>query len=211
MVGCDMALEIRQILSGGFDQNFSYVLCDRDSCRCALVDPCGDAELIRRALQEFPAYKASYILLTHGHGDHRDALEFVRSFFPAPVAAHRLCGAVRKDLALEDGMELELGGSSLRVIHTPGHTPESVCFYSAQPEALFSGDTLFVGCCGYCEGRTLFCSLQEKICLLPDETILYSGHDYGELPFDTLGNQKKVNPYLYLKEEKAFLKALEDL
>lgn len=208
-----MSLEFLQIPVGGFDHNFSYGVRDPETSQTALVDPCGSAEGIRRALcASFPGFIPRYILLTHGHKDHFDALEEVKTFFKAPVAAHPLCKALPSFLPLEDGIRLPLGKSFLRVIHTPGHTPDSLCFLAEDsPKALVSGDTLFVDCCGYCDGKTMFHTLREKIFPLPDETLLYSGHDYGPVPVDTLGNQKRSNPYLAAENIQDFLSALKDL
>ena len=207
-----MSLEFLQIPAGGFDHNFSYGIWDPVTKQAALVDPCGSADRIRRALHaSFPGFIPRYILLTHGHKDHFDALEEVKTFFKAPVAAHPLCKALHSFLPLEEGRKLFLGKNALQVIHTPGHTPDSLCFFSEDPKALFSGDTLFVDCCGYCDGEIMFHTLQEKILVLPEETLLYPGHDYGPVPADTLGNQKRSNPYLAAENIQDFLSALKDL
>jgi hydroxyacylglutathione hydrolase len=84
------------------------------------------------------------------------------------------------------------------VIHTPGHTPGGICLYARNN--LFTGDTLFVGAAGRTDlpGGSLdvlLDSLQHKILPLPEETVIWPGHDYGDRPTSTLGREKKTNPY----------------
>ncbi len=101
--------------------------------------------------------------------------------------------------------DITLGNETIKILHTPGHSPGGQCFYNAPH--LITGDTLFVNGCGRCDlpgsdPEAMFNSLHEIIGKLPDDTIIYSGHNYGDPPTDTLGNQKKTNPYLKLEKEK---------
>jgi glyoxylase-like metal-dependent hydrolase (beta-lactamase superfamily II) len=105
----------------------------------------------------------------------------------------------RVDLPVVDGHQLSLGRFQATVIHTPGHTPGSICLYF--PGHLFTGDTLFVGAAGRTDlpGASLdqlIKSLEEKIMPLPDDTIVWPGHDYGDTPTSTLGQEKADNPFL---------------
>jgi glyoxylase-like metal-dependent hydrolase (beta-lactamase superfamily II) len=105
----------------------------------------------------------------------------------------------RVDLLVQDGDRLPLGNQAATVIHTPGHTPGSICLYF--PGHLFTGDTLFVGAAGRIDlpGGSLaklLQSLEEKIMPLPDDTVIWPGHDYGETPTSTLGREKEDNPFL---------------
>lgn len=155
------------------------------------------------------------ILLTHGHFDHIASVRALKRKYPqAWLAIHRLDAekltdsqanlsawqgqvitAPAADRLLEEGEELHLGGASLRVIHTPGHTPGSVCFYA--PGYLFSGDTLF--CMGVGrwdfpggDGQALISGIQKKLMVLPDGTQVFPGHG----PATTIGAERMGNPYL---------------
>jgi glyoxylase-like metal-dependent hydrolase (beta-lactamase superfamily II) len=103
------------------------------------------------------------------------------------------------DLKVKDGDRIRFGNESLEVIHTPGHTPGSMCLYGKKN--LFTGDTLFVGAVGRTDlpggsFDVLLQSLKHKIMPLPDDTIVWPGHDYGETPASTIGREKQTNPYL---------------
>ena len=131
---------------------------------------------------------------------HRLDWEFFRT--PAMQAAARAKGfspLTRADVLVEDGDHIPLGEVFALVLHTPGHSPGGICL--SFPGHLFTGDTLFVGAAGRTDlpGASLtqlIASLEEKIMLLPDETRIWPGHDYGETPTSTLGEEKVNNPFL---------------
>ena len=159
-----------------------------------------------------------WIVNTHGHADHTAGNDLWAAETEARIAIQRLDWEffrsperqaearaegypplTRADLLLEDGERLPLGREEAQVLHTPGHTPGSICLYF--PGHLFTGDTLFVGAAGRTDlpGGSLsrlLASLEEKIMPLPDDTRVWPGHDYGETPTSTLGREKLHNPYL---------------
>ena len=103
------------------------------------------------------------------------------------------------DIKLKDGDILEVGSLNIEVIHTPGHTPGSVCYLVG--ENLFTGDTLFVGAAGRTDligGSldTLIKSIENKLIVLPKQTIVWPGHDYGESPSSTIGREMEENLYI---------------
>ncbi len=107
-------------------------------------------------------------------------------------------GSPGADRLLTDGDIIAIGETELRVIHTPGHSPGSICIYA--DGNLFTGDTLFVGAVGRTDlaggsAPTLLSSIREKLYTLPDETIVWPGHDYGEAPASTIGREKAENPF----------------
>lgn len=109
---------------------------------------------------------------------------------------------VSPKVSVRDGDVLELGESEVKVIHTPGHTEDSVCYYDGRN--LFTGDTLFIEAWGRTDlpggsDAKLFSSLHEIIMALPDTTVVYPGHDYGEVPFRTLGEEARKNPAMRAK------------
>jgi glyoxylase-like metal-dependent hydrolase (beta-lactamase superfamily II) len=128
------------------------------------------------------------------------------------VAAHRL-SAVKKDLELEGGEVLCLGALGIHVIHTPGHTPDSVCFRAA--ECLFTGDTLFIGECGRTDlpggdAGELFDSLFGGLAELDDALVVHPGHDYGSKPSATLGEQRRTNYVLKPRTRSEFIRFMAE-
>lgn len=194
-------LEIKQLAVGGFDDNFSY-LGVAENGDAFIVDPAGDAEVIRQAAAHVPGLRPRYILLTHRHRDHYSALREVLKFFPAPVLEHA---------NLADGQLLPVGDQQLQVIFTPGHTADSVCYRLTDDTALFTGDTLFVGYIGFCEPASMYRSLYEILGRLAGSNVIYSGHNYGSAPTDTLEHQRHVNPWLRCQSYPEFLKELKNL
>jgi glyoxylase-like metal-dependent hydrolase (beta-lactamase superfamily II) len=106
------------------------------------------------------------------------------------------------DLTVKDGDSISLGGASgvsLRVLHTPGHTPGGMCLYT--PGYVFTGDTLFVGGVGRTDlpggsWKVLSDSIRTKLLVLPEETVVLPGHNYGYSPTSTIGKEKKGNSFL---------------
>jgi len=204
------SVKVVQLDVGGVDSNFSYLAVSGDGSTI-VVDPCGDFSKIRAALKaEGPSFRPEAILLTHGHHDHFDALGELRKIFPAPLVGHRLC-KVPCDIAFDGDANFTFGSIAVKALHTPGHTPDSVCYILPDASAIFTGDTLFIDCCGYCEAPAMFKTMREKLFPLPDSLIVYSGHNYGHVPFESLGEQKKRNPYLYIDDFAAFKRELEKL
>lgn len=203
-------INIKQIFVDGYDSNFSYLLYNVDTFDAAIVDPCGDVDLIKEECQKLPLIKPKYILITHGHDDHVSGLSDVLKFFKAPVAAHPR-SLIRHDISLAHKETLKLGNDLIECLHSPGHTKDSVMYHICDDSAIFTGDTLFIDCCGYCEPESMFTTMREVIFPLANSNIVYSGHDYGHAPFSTLGEEKTRNPYLSAKTLAAFKKQLKNM
>jgi len=200
---------IKQILVG-FD-NFSYVVYCPVHKKTAIVDPGFDTT---KALQVLTSNNLilDYIILTHYHTDHSAEAQHLQKMIPASrIVCSKEDGqrlSVKPDIIVSDGSTLKLGNVVLSFLLTPGHTPGGICII-VDDEALLTGDTLFIGDCGRTDlpGGNLeemFRTLQKKIMTLPDELIVYPGHDYGEKPFDSLGNQKRSNKTLRARTLKEF-------
>ncbi|MDR0931871.1 MAG: MBL fold metallo-hydrolase [Victivallales bacterium] len=204
-----MSFLVKQLRVGGYDQNFSYLIV-ADNGDAALVDPTGDCDVIRRAVKNVESLKARYILLTHGHQDHCECLGEARGFFPAEVASHSnhpLAGEIK----LHNGQKLPFGDGWIEVLSTPGHSRDSLIFRLSDDSALFTGDTLFVGCIGFCRSKEMFETIKNVILPLPDKLMIYPGHDYGEVSCRTLGEEKTKNPYLRCTSVEEFRKQLKNL
>ncbi|HCE43773.1 MAG TPA: hypothetical protein DET40_09510 [Lentisphaeria bacterium] len=203
-------VKVEQVAVGGFDSNFSYILHDEKSGETAIFDPCGNTQLIKEKFLALGASKPKYILLTHGHGDHVSGVDSIRSFFKAPVVAHPACH-FKHDIGASDGQKLGFGGIFIECLYSPGHTKDSVIYHLTDDSAIFTGDTLFIDCCGYCDAVTMFKTMREVVFPLADSNEVYSGHDYGRCPHAPLGEEKIKNPYLSAKTFEKFQQELKNL
>src|SRR5699024_11170771 len=154
------------------------------------------------------------ILLTHGHFDHIGAVDDLRDLYDIPVFACReeadvledpelnLSAAwnescsTHADRLLDDGEKFTLAGFEIQMLHTPGHTHGSCCYYIPEEGILLSGDTLFAGSVRRMDfptssGRAMQASLQRLLCHLPEDTAVYPGHESTT----TIGHEKRYNPF----------------
>jgi len=193
-----------QVRTGG-DRNFGYFLADRKGGFAAVVDPSGRPDMFFE-LAEKHKTNLKYVIITHDHSDHTGGASELARQSSALLVLHRSTGD-RADLPVEDGDELEMGDLTLKVIHTPGHTRDSICILAG--DVLITGDTLFVGKVGGTDldkqARDEYNSLQQKLMKLPDKTKVYPGHDYGTAPSSTIGEEKKNNPFILRKSFEDFV------
>jgi glyoxylase-like metal-dependent hydrolase (beta-lactamase superfamily II) len=182
LVTDDATVLIRKFSVGPMDNNV-YVLTDTASGRGLLIDAANDAD---RILDEVHDVLLEGIVTTHGHGDHWQALATVADATGAPVYIHPADQDMvprEADRAASDGMTITFGGATVTLLHTPGHTPGSVCVLLEGTEGrfLFSGDTLFPGGPGNTGGNQdafaqIMRSLRERLFTLPDDTQVCPGH-----------------------------------
>jgi hydroxyacylglutathione hydrolase len=203
-------VKVEQISIGGFDSNFSYLLYDEKSGDTSIIDPCGNTQIIKDKFLSLANSRPKYILLTHGHGDHVSGVESVKSFFKVPVVAHPDC-SFKHDIGASDKQKLGFGCIFIECLHSPGHTMDSIIYHLTDDSAIFTGDTLFIDCCGYCEASTMFRTMRELVFPLADSNEVYSGHDYGRCPHAPLGEEKIKNPYLSAKTFEKFQEELKNL
>jgi len=197
----------RQIKEVG--DNFSYIIADPSSREAAVVDPSFNVRGIVRALEE-NRLRLKYVICTHHHFDHTAEVDFFKTRFGAKVLAHRL-SSVEKDIELDDRSVIELGSIKIKVIHTPGHTEDSICLLA--DNKLLTGDTLFVGGCGRTDlpggdARKLYHSLFNKLLTLDDDVEVYPGHDYGLKPSSTIGFEKATNYALKKGSVEEFISSI---
>jgi glyoxylase-like metal-dependent hydrolase (beta-lactamase superfamily II) len=177
VVAKDDSIQIDKLELGPFGTN-AYVLVCRASGDSVLVDTPAEATKI---IERLKGTNPRYILITHNHMDHLGAFSELRSSLGVPVAAHPLDAArlpSPPDILLNDGDTVSFGRIALKVLHTPGHTPGSLCFLTGR--YLISGDTLFPHGPGKTSSpadlRQIIESITEKIFVLPDDTQVYPGH-----------------------------------
>ncbi len=171
-------MQVTKITLGPMDNNVYVVVCPHTN-ESAVIDASHDAARIAEAAA---GTSVQYILLTHGDADHIDALQDLRARLGVPVGIHPAEAGrlpTPPDFELTDGQEIAIGDIRLRVIHTPGHTPGSVCFYAG--DTLIDGDTLFPGGPGATHDDKarfgqIIDSIREKLFVLPDNTAVRPGH-----------------------------------
>lgn len=198
-----MFLEQRVI---GALQNFGYVIGDPVTKTAAVIDPSFDARVLQKAASE-NGYDIEIIFNTHHHPDHVFDNERLANETGAKVAAHRL-SQVRKDIVLEDGQIVAVGELKWKVVHTPGHSPDSSCFIVAGH--VFTGDCLFVGDCGRVDlpgsdVRQMYDSLFNRVRTMEDDLVVCPGHHYGARPRSTIGEEKRTNYTLQPRTIEEFL------
>ena len=194
---------IRQIPVGTM-ANFVYLVVEEGSREAMVVDSGWEIGPIEAAVRNTGA-KVKFVVATHEHFDHVSTISELAPKLGAKVVAHEN-SPIECDLRVRDGDELKLGPKKIRVLFTPGHTEDSICLYDG--EEVFTGDTLFVGAIGRFEKETaeeMYTSLHEVILKLPPSTVMYPGHDYGEVPWRTLGEERMVNPFLTTRDFRSFL------
>ena len=188
---------IDKIVEPYFGENI-YILIDEETKKCAVVDPGGASEKVLNYIKK-NSLDLEYILLTHGHGDHIGAVNYIKSKTNATIVAHSdsmHCGPqeLDADIYVNDKDKLQLGSLKLSFIHTPGHTKGSMCI--RVNDDMFTGDTLFAGSIG----RTDFYSGDykqiekslKKLSKFEDKVKIHPGHG----PSSTLGIEKMSNPYM---------------
>jgi len=184
--------------------NFVYVVMDERSREALVVDSGWETKPIEAAVKELGA-RVKFAVATHEHFDHVTTLRDLAASLEAKVVAHE-SSPLDCDVRVGDGDELRLGERSVRVLHTPGHTEDSICLYDGRE--VFTGDTLFVGTIGKFDeerAEAMYRSLHEVILRLPPQTVMYPGHDYGEVPSRTLREERESNPFLLTRDLRSFL------
>jgi len=201
----------------GFMAVFCYLIwCDRTK-EGLVIDPAGDEERIFDRIGE-KNLTLKYIINTHGHSDHTCGNARMKELTGAEILIHELDEVMLSsqmgrmmsrqwgftpsppaDRTVKEGDHIIAGDVDLEVIHTPGHSPGGICLLG--DGNVFTGDTLFVGAIGRTDlpgasTSQFMQSLKERLMALPEETIVWPGHDYGYRPSSTIGIEKETNPWL---------------
>ena len=205
-----MNLYLKQIELGPL-QNFIYLIGCPETRETAVVDPGWNVPAILEAAAQ-DEMRITKILITHTHFDHINGVEEMMRATDAQIIVHK------KEMAavpvegpsiegVEGGAKIPLGKLDLSLLHTPGHTPGSVCF--TVQDRLIAGDTLFIGGCGRCDlpggdPELMYKSLT-RLKAMDDHLVLYPGHHYAPEESGLLGKEKERNPFLMAPSEEAFL------
>jgi glyoxylase-like metal-dependent hydrolase (beta-lactamase superfamily II) len=187
---------VRQIPNGDMD-NFAYLVGCEATRRAAAIDPGMQPERLSDAARA-EQWTIVAIVNTHRHADHIAGSAELKRLTGARIYMHPLDAEAcpETDAHLSDGDTLEVGRIRFNVYHTPGHTPGGICLLAEGQ--LFTGDTLFVGDSGRTDlpgghRPTLGASIRRLMTTLPEDTVVWPGHDYGPTPSSTLGWEKRHN------------------
>jgi glyoxylase-like metal-dependent hydrolase (beta-lactamase superfamily II) len=192
---------------------YTYLIADEQTGDAALVDPVREqAERDLHLLDEL-GLRLRFVLETHTHADHVTAAGLLRE----RTGARTVVGAggpACADRHLADGEELVIGGIRVRLLETPGHTDESVSYLVG--DRVLTGDALTIRGAGRTDfqngdPRRLYRSITGVLFALPDETLVYPGHDYRGMTVSTIGEEKRANPRLAGKSEEEFVTIMEGL
>jgi glyoxylase-like metal-dependent hydrolase (beta-lactamase superfamily II) len=215
------SLYFKQIEIGPM-QNYVYLIGSLETRKVAVVDAAWEIDTILKIAAQ-DDMEITHAFVTHTHPDHVGggfagmAIDGVTELLEkrkAKVVVHKaeaefLKGLSPSDLIKTDhGDKIDVGGIEIDLMHTPGHTPGSQCFLV--DGRVVSGDTMFIDACGRVDfpggnAEQMYYSLTQKLMALPDDTILFPGHNYAAKPHATIGEQKKTNPYLRFSSLKQFL------
>jgi glyoxylase-like metal-dependent hydrolase (beta-lactamase superfamily II) len=208
-------LYVRQLPLGPM-KNFVYLVGAQGAEEVAAIDPAWDMPALLEAARA-DGKRITAAVVSHHHFDHINGVPDLLAAVDVPVYAQKaevdFADALREFgsavRAVGPGDAVKVGPLELKLIHTPGHTPGSQCVLCGG--ALVSGDTVFVNACGRCDlpggdPTQMHDSLTRVLGALPDDTTLYPGHDYGDVPVSSLQREREHNPYFQLGDLGGFLK-----
>ena len=192
----------------------SYFIACEDSCMAVVIDP-EDSQVDRYlglAAQE--GVSLHYVLDTHTHADHFSGTTELARKLNVPIIMHRNSQAPFVDMRVDDGEKINLGKLSLNIMHTPGHTDDSISVHVE--DRVFTGDTLLIGGCGRTDLPSgdpdqLYDSLFNKLLRLAPETLVYPAHIYSRRESSSIAEEAAENPRLQLKERGEFVTQMRKL
>jgi len=200
-----------QIATGGCQ---SYLIGCTETCAAALIDP--EVSQVDRyiALAARNGLRIRFVIDTHTHADHFSATRQIARQLEVPAVMHRASPAPLVDLRVDDGEMLIVGKLRLQVLHTPGHTSDSMCLVAR--DRVFTGDTLLIGATGRTDLPTgdpeqLYDSLFAHVLRLDPALKVYPAHDYKGRSHSTIGEEIASNPRLKKQDRGAFVEMMRNL
>ncbi|TMH32388.1 MAG: MBL fold metallo-hydrolase, partial [Betaproteobacteria bacterium] len=200
-----------QIATGGCQ---SYLIGCGDTCAAAVIDP--EVSQIDRyvALASRDGMRIRFVIDTHTHADHFSATRELARQLDVPTVMHRASPAPRVDMRVDDGEMIVVGKLRLQVLHTPGHTSDSMCLVAE--DRVFSGDTLLIGATGRTDLPTgdpeaLYDSLFNHVLRLDPALKVYPAHDYKGRSHSTIAQEIADNPRLVKQNRAAFVEMMRGL
>jgi hydroxyacylglutathione hydrolase len=207
---------VKQYEVGNFSV-FCYLIGDEETKEGLFIDPADDADFLLSEAKSKGLTKIKYIVNTHSHVDHimgnaemvkktgakiviheRDA-KFLVQVSPSFLEMFRATQSPPADILVKEGDVIQVGSMGVKVIHTPGHSPGGISLYV--DGMVFTGDTLFVGSVGRTDfpgssWETMESSIRKKLYILPGDTIIFPGHNYGSTPTSTIQYERRNNPFV---------------
>ena len=195
---------VKQFLTGG-DRNYAYLVADETSKKAVVIDPSYAPDALVDFANE-QGYGIEYVFNTHGHYDHTNGNAALQQRAGKKALLYGDTDP-QSGLKVEHEARFPLGALEVVVLHTPGHTDDSICLHIS--DAIFTGDTLFVGKVGGTDfgqqAKTEYESLHKVLMRLPEETRVFPGHNYGAAPESTIQRERETNPFLRQKDFEAFV------
>lgn len=195
---------------------YTYLLADIESREAVLIDPVRDqVERDTQLLREL-GLKLKYTLETHVHADHVTSSGVLRQQLGSQSVLSRHAGSGCADIAIAHGDSLWFGKHHLKVLETPGHTDSCVSYHDAEGGRVFTGDALLIRGCGRTDfqqgnAKKLYDSVTNQLFTLPEETLVYPGHDYKGRTVSSIAEERRYNPRLANKTEAQFAAIMNDL
>jgi sulfur dioxygenase len=192
----------------------TYLAISEKTGKAAIIDPLRDKVERYLAVLAYHGWRLEVIIDTHTHADHRSGALELSELTGTPVAMHRLAPAPHVSIHVEDGQAVQVGDDELRVLHTPGHTPDSISLLAK--DRVFTGDVLFI----HGTGRADFAggdpgvqydSVARKLYTLPYQTLFLHAHDYRGHTQSTVGEEKCSNPRLAGKSRDDYINLMNNL
>ncbi len=192
----------------------TYVLAEDYQSPAVIIDPVLEQlELYHRLLREWKL-ELIYCIDTHTHADHITASGKLAKHYGAKIVVGEQSPALCANVRVKNGNTLFIGNIPLHVLYTPGHTDDCYCY--AADGLVFTGDTLFIRGTGRTDFQSgsaaaAYRSITQKLFTLPDETIVYPGHDYKGMMLSTIGEEKRFNPRLQVNSLEEYVNIMDRL
>lgn len=192
----------------------TYLIADMETKKAVLIDPVREKTDVYLAMISAHDLDLVYALETHVHADHITGGGKLKSLTTAKTGVSEACGAASADMQLKDNDVITFGQEKITVIATPGHTVGSVSFL--WKDRLFTGDSLLINGCGRTDFQggdagKLYDCITQKLFTLPDETLVYPGHDYNGRRVSSIAQEKSINPRLANQSREAFVELMANL